>query len=242
MSLRELIYDILHANKPAPSKPPDWIATADMTFQDNTWFLRDLEEQGKDSHFPENRKDYVLDANDNDGDGTIFRVGIEIMEELCRGKTVLTAFKAYGSPSKKKQSISSRSFPERYHQFLQQAHPTVSAYAKSKQELSILSEGFNHDAYSARKEMRGQSSWFVESVVFYIFSATNAPSSAEQAQKIAELHQADLGMHFHEWPDELHFDFDPQKVDVNEIWAVVKAVCTKHGLVVTRDPDDPNIN
>ena len=111
MSLRELIYDILHVNKPKPSKLADWIETADMTFQDNTWFLRDLEEQGKHSHFPENRKDYVLDANDNDGDGTIFRVGIEIMEELCRGKTVLTAFKAYDLPQRRNSPFRREAFP-----------------------------------------------------------------------------------------------------------------------------------
>ena len=45
-------------------------------------------------------------------------------------------------------------------------------------------------------------------------------------------------MYFHAWPDELHFDFDPQNVDVNEIWSVIEQVCKKHNLIVMRPPSD----
>ena len=82
MSLRELFYDILHVNKPIPIEQPEEEDVADMTFQDNTWFWHQLEERDKRSYFPKNRKDYVLDANGDDGNGEIFRLGVEIMEEL----------------------------------------------------------------------------------------------------------------------------------------------------------------
>ena len=231
-------YDIIHVNKPAPVKQPDWVASADMIFQDNTWFWRESEERGKRIYLPQNRKDYVLDTNGDDGGGEVFRMGVEIMEELCRERTVLTTFDAYGPLSQKKHSISPRSFPERYHCFLQKVHPNVSTYAKNNQELSILSIGFNRDAYFAYAEIREPGPWFEESVSFYRFSENYIPSSAEEAQILAEKHQAELAMYFHAWPDELHFDFDPQNVDVNEIWSVIEQVCKKHNLIVMRPPSD----
>ena len=76
------------------------------------------------------------------------------------------------------------------------------------------------------------------SIGFPKFSENYIPSSAEEAQILAEKHQAELAMYFHAWPDELHFDFDPQNVDVNEIWSVIEQVCKKHNLIVMRPPSD----
>lgn len=238
MSLGEFFRDVIHVNKPVPTELPDWVKSADMTFQDNTWFWKQLEERDKRPYFPENRKDYVLDANGNDGNGEVFRIGVEIMEELCEGRVFLTCFKSDGVPRKKKHSNSSESFPKRYYRFLQKARPTVSVYAKNDQELSVLSTGFNRDAYFTFTEFKGLCPYLWESGTFYLFSENNAPSSAEEAQMRAETHQAELAMYFHEWPDELHFDFDPRNIDVNEIWSIIERVCKKYNLVVARPPMD----
>ena len=150
----------------------------------------------------------------------------------------MTTIKAYGTPSKKKHSVPPRSFPERYHRFLQKVDPVVSVYAKNQRELAILSTGFNHNAYFAYSEIREPNLGFEEGICFYLFSETNAPSSAEKAQMLAETNQAELAMYFHAWPDELHFDFDPENIDVNEIWAVIERICKKHNLIVTRPSED----
>ena len=89
MSLRGLIYDIIHVNKPVSVNRPDWVESADMVFRDDTCFWRELEERDKRLYFPKNQKDFVLDANGDDGNGEVFRMGIEIMEELCEGRTFL---------------------------------------------------------------------------------------------------------------------------------------------------------
>lgn len=238
MPLRGLIYDIIHVNKPVPVNRPDWVESADMVFRDDTCFWRELEERDKRLYFPKNQKDFVLDANGDDGNGEVFRMGIEIMEELCEGRTFLIHFKSGGAPRKKKHSELPESFPERYHRFLQKANPTVSVYAKNSQELSILTTGFNREAYFTFTELKGPSVYLWESVSFYLFSENNAPSSAEKAQALADDHQAALAMYFHEWPDELHFVFAPENIDANEIWSIIERVCKKHDLVAARPPMD----
>jgi len=212
---------------PDSSPPPDWVQRGDMTFQDNTWFWRQLEERDHRTYFPKGRMDCVFDANGDGGNEDVFRLGDEIIRELCKGHTVLTTIKAYGSAYKQKEADLRNILFEKY------ADEQNDLFHEETGTLFILSSGFSWDASSLYADMYQSDC----NVGICVFPQGKFFPTAEQAKTAADTASDTLTMSYHSWPNELHFDCNPQAVDINSIWIVVKRTCDRHHLTVTHPPE-----
>jgi len=189
--------------------------------------------------YPETYIQYEFSANYDEDNHDVTTLGLEIISQLCDGYTVLTEISSNKKNTSKNSVSTSDRFTTRYFNFLKDVQSEVSVHAESERRLCVLSKGFNRDIYFSYVDVNASD---LCSFDYYLFRKNTASMSAKSAWEAVQSGCYDMRLLQTNGPIAVEFIVNPSNTNISDIWAVVKAVCTKYGLIVTHDPDDPNIN
>ncbi len=196
--------------------------SADMVFMDSTPFIRRIEKRNGQEYFPKTCRHYIL-YTPEEHEEYFFPAAVEVAQKVCESRAVLRSFTCF---SDKEAELSL--FRKRYRMFLQHAYPAWAVFEKDAQTFVVLSDGF--PSFPLCYAPQTEKDRFEVSDAFFVFPKGVSVSSAQQAANAIDEKQHTLSLSFHEWPDELHFMFDPKDENVDTILAAVKLISDKRGL------------
>lgn len=180
---------------------------------------------------PKHFKRYEFGAHYDEQDKRVVPLAIDIMRQLCEGRYVLTDIDSMiKTPPKRSWHAPDFSyFAARCRRFLEKTQPSASVYSENERHLAILSTGFCMEPFAAYDELETQDRCDIRC---YLFSAINAPSSAEQAWELVQNEQYEMQLWINDAPLFLEVCFDPAAADIDSLRAVVERVCERHGKLL----------
>ena len=210
---------------PASDLPGDWPPEGSLRFiecGDVSW-----------KTIPNTYKNYEFSPNEDEYDGRIAKLSIDIMERFCESRQVLTQIYSSWEPLKKEKNPPER-FPVQYRRFLEHVGAPISIDAPDEKTLLLLGKGIDISAFWACQDISTMDSCFFD---FYVLPENLPISSAKNAKEIVVNGQYDVWFNLSECgPCALYITLNPETVDVAALREIVAAVCREHNILLQNPP------